>query len=152
MSEFANRSIGVGMKATRAFFNVSRVTDRIDPVKRRLLFKFGGLTKTIARRSIRPGGKQNKVSSPGETPRYHKTTYFKKSIRFSVNKQKETVVIGPVGNPMKGVPKLLQGLEYGGDFVSSKGKRFKVSARPFMNPAFEKTKSKISELWSQSGG
>ena len=151
MSEFAKRSIGVGFRIGKVNFDASKVTDKIDPIKRRFLYKFGGLTKTIARRSIRPGGKGNKISKPGEAPRYHGRSLFKKQIVFNVNYQTENVMIGPMGKNSKG-GHLLGTLEYGGDAVSKKGKSFRVEARPFMNPAFKTAKTKISKLWSEAGG
>jgi len=159
MSEFARHSIGIGMRATKSFFNVSKVTDKIDPIKRRFLFKFGAFTHTRAKRSIKPGGKKKTRSAPGEPPRTH-TKFLPKGIKYAVDSVKESVVIGPIVRATRyGGPKILRTLEEGGmvsfvDIVKGKKKKFthRMEARPFMGPAFESEKADISDTWRKAGG
>lgn len=177
MSSIPGKSMSVGFRATAAFFNTDKVTDKIDRVKRRFLFTFGAYVRTRARQSIKSGGKSNKRSKPGDPPKFH-TPFLKKGILFSVDTVKESVVIGPVVVPTEfGGPGALSALEEGGTvsireiigeqqggrnssgrFTAKKKIRFtgrrtrtRIKARPFMGPAFEKEKANISEIWRKSG-
>jgi len=165
--------LGIGMRPGLVFFNHKSIKKYTDRRTARFLSKFGAFVRRSAKSSIKPGGKSNKTSKPGEPPRSH-TKALKSGIFFAYNKYNDSVIIGPVIVPTKyGGADALNALEEGGHImgmiasVSGGGrnnagqfqkKRFsnfrevklKIQARPFMKPAFEKEKSKINTIWKSS--
>ena len=126
------------------------------------LSRFGAYVMTAARTSIR---KRKKISEPGKAPNSH-VGYLRRGIEF--DKTDNSVYIGPVplnGRALKGTLPLL---EYGGQryqpvYLPPKSRRrrgdrmrrqmanARYRARPFMQPAFEKTIQKHSTTnWLKS--
>lgn len=145
--------LGVGFKIKDMFFDRAAVASHIDPKKRKFLSKFGAFVRTRAKRSIKPGGKSNIISDPGEPPRSHDGS-LRKNIFFAYEASSENVVIGPIVLPGKIGAEALEALEFSGETVIerlSRGKRKRervnIEARPFMTPAFEAEKSNISTIW-----
>ena len=145
--------LGVGFKVKDFFFDRATVIAHLDPRKRKFLSKFGAFVKTRAKRSIRPGGKSNIISQPGETPRGHEGS-LRKNIFNAFDPDNESVVIGPIILPGKIGAEALEALEFRGETVierMNRGKRKRetvnIEARPFMTPAFEAEKSNISSIW-----
>lgn len=146
--------LGVGFEVKKFFFDSALVMKETTKEDRKRLSKFGAFVRRTARSSIRPGGKKNKSSEPGEPPRSH-TGFLKKNIFFAYEPQAKNVVIGPIVISSAGGADALDALEHGGTTTIerlNKGKRVKerkkIEARPFMTPAFEKEKSSISKIWS----
>ena len=113
----------------------------------KMLSGFGAYTRTVARRSLRRKGK---VSPPGSPPASH-TKALKTSILFGVDRDRRSVVIGPVRlRGRKSVAHLVPPLlEYGGVTRSTKGrgKKMRYRARPFMGPAFQKSLPEVDRFW-----
>lgn len=167
----------IGFKIKLVKFNPKAVTSKTDRIRLRFLGKFGAFAMTTARRSIKSGGKKNKQSRPGEPPRTH-VKFFKKAIRFAVDRGRYSVVIGPTIVPTQyGGSSVLQALEEGGavtmrelgragggrnkkgqfkkkDVIRFTGKKVQktIRARPYMGPAFRKEKTKIADTWRKAGG
>lgn len=120
---------------------VIRATER---GQRRALAKGGAYVRMTARRSIR---KRKAISEPGSPPSSHQGDY-RKSIFFAYDPQTESVIIGPradFGSKGSRVPELL---EFGGPAVDWRNwQRVNYRARPHMEPALEKSESKIAEFW-----
>lgn len=135
---------------TRTFFNSKKVLRLLDKKTHAVFARFGKYVRTTAKRSIRPVGKKGTPSKPGSPPKSRKGL-LKNFIFYAFDLAKRSVVIGPqkIGGLKGKTPSVL---EYGGNV---KGKRrhstaSKVSARPYMGPAFEKSKKKLSSLWANN--
>jgi hypothetical protein len=135
--------------ATSGFFNRRAVTSAVDRATRRVLSRFGAFVRTTARSSIR---RRKSVSKPGRPPTSW-TGLLKKFLFFSFDRERRSVVIGPVRlNSSDGeAPGLL---ERGGAATREdrRGKRHRVNyaSRPYMGPAFEKEQPKLPEMWRDS--
>jgi len=104
------------------------------------LGRAGALVRTIARRSIRRKGVQNKPSKPGNPPKT--TGPLRRSILFEVAKDKQDVIVGPSSDFVDNVGKAH---EFGGKF-----RKEKFPKRPFMGPALEKASPRLPKLWAKS--
>lgn len=138
------------------FFDKQAVTSRVDLATRRVLSKFGAHVRSDAKRSIRtPRGKKNTPSNPPSPPR-NQTGKLKGGIYFSYEPSTRNVVIGPVLFARARNDNLVM-LEHGGRRQMTvpkrgqTGKTIAVSAtypaRPFMQPAFDKNKPKVAEMY-----
>lgn len=112
------------------------------------LARAGGYIRTLARRSMRPGGKKNATAPPGTPPRYHAKN-LRDLIFFALFGS--GVRIGPVKFRKGEAPALL---EFGGTATRTDnrtGKRYTARYRgnPFMQPALNQAVSqgKVSEAW-----
>ncbi len=136
--------IGLNFAAAKSgFFDRSAVVKAMDKTNRANLSKFGAFTRTAGRSSLRS---TKKISRPGMPPASHVGT-VKKLLFFAYDPSRKSVVIGPVGS--KPDPKALRLLEEGGQDVR-RGKTLIYRPRPFMGPAFEKTKKQLPEIWANS--
>jgi hypothetical protein len=135
-------------RTKQLFFDRKRVTSALDKGTRKVLSQFGALVRKTARWSIR---KRKRSSLPGQPPSSH-TGLLKRFLFYSYDDSRKSVVIGPAKlNAKKGyVPEVL---EYGGTTLLEIGKEKKkvqIASRPYMNPAFEKTKTQLPQLWRNS--
>lgn len=133
------------LKITHLFFDSAKVTSAVDKGTRKVLSKFGAFVRRTAKGSIR---KRKQSAHAGQPPSSH-TGLLKRFIFFGYEPQKRSVVIGPARlteNNRGDAPSVL---EYGGRTTVDK-KRVKISARPFMGPAFEKEKQILPALWKDS--
>ena len=127
------------------FFDGDEINKRKDKEKVKALMAAGAFVRTIAKRSIKKGGKKGKVSSPGQPPRRHVTPGIN-TIFFVHEKTRDSVIVGPV-KFQSGGTKILQTLEGGGSIKAirtnpktkkKESKVMKIKPRPFMAPAKEK--------------
>lgn len=77
------------------FFDRQKVRDMMDKKTHRALQHGLASIRTIARRSMRPGGKAYKVAQSGEAPRAH-TRLLKDQFYFYYNSSERSGVVGPV--------------------------------------------------------
>ena len=137
---------------TRTFFYNRKVLRLLDRKTHGALKRFGSFVRKTARRSIRPVGKSGKPSKPGQPPKSRRGL-LKNFIFYGFDLARRSVVIGPQKiYGLKG--KAPSVLEYGGN-ARTKSKRrtitsSKVSARPYMGPAFKKGKKQLASLWSNN--
>jgi hypothetical protein len=140
--------IGVTIdQAKGLFFDRAKVTSGTDRAQRRVLSKFGAFVRRGARSSIR---KRKRSSAPGSPPSSH-TGRLKRHIYFLYEPQRRSVIIGPV--LLSGSTDAPRLLEHGGAVVRRKRKktvRVTYKPRPFMGPAFEREKPKLSAMWRDS--
>lgn len=130
------------------FFDRPKMTKLMDRLTFRTLGRFGSYT----RRSIRNDLKKKKgPSRPGRPPHSH-VGLLKKLTFFFVDPKRRDVSIGPTGfgtNPA--VPGLL---ERGGMFVlkgkDGKRRRARIEARPFVNPAGERSVRQMPRFVNQA--
>jgi len=141
-----------GMVTKQMFFDTKAVLSAVDKATRRVLSRFGAFVRTTARSSIR---KRKRPSAPGRPPSSH-TGLLRKFIFFGYDRQRQSVVIGPMRLNQK-TGDALEALEYGGPSTVVEGRRGKrrrrrinVAARPFMGPAFEKEQPKLPAMWRDS--
>ena len=134
----------------------------------RSLYHAGASLRKAAQQSMR---KAKGPSPPGTPPHVH-TGRLRRSIMFSVDKQKEELVVGPSYNMVKRggrPPWLAQMLEHGGTFQRRltpkrkgrgrprKGEAVRTvsvtyPARPFMAPALQKNLARFHREWQGAIG
>ncbi|MBI5725256.1 MAG: hypothetical protein HZA50_14955 [Planctomycetes bacterium] len=139
----------IGIKIDKSmFFDRKKIMNAVDAGVRKVLSKFGAFVRTAARSSIR---KRNSVSQSGQPPSSH-TGLLKKLIYFGYDAVRKSVVIGPA--PLRSEVEAPPLLEYGGRArrKNRKGKAVIATyeARPYMQPAFEEEKKKLSDMWRNS--
>ena len=122
-----------------------RTQDHTDEVKRKVkaasfrsLGHAGAAIRLTARRSIR---KRKRPSAPGSAP-HTRQGQLRRAIAYSVEKQKERVVVGPE-HAIVGPSAMAH--EFGGDFRGEKYQR-----RPFMGPALKKIQDRLPRQWAGS--
>lgn len=138
------------MRAKAFFFDKKAVRDMVDEKTRSALGRVGAFVRQRARSSMRPGGKKNKISAPGEAPRTH-TGELKKKLWFALEPSGKSVVIGPAKFKEGKAPGLL---EFGGNVPGRRrgGKSYTAhyKARPYMGPALDKELKNIAPQWGAS--
>ena len=142
----------IGMVTKQMFFDRDKVRRKTDSATRRVLSRFGAFVRTAARHSIRT---RKRTSAPGEPPSSH-TGLLKRFLFFGYDRDRRSVVIGPMPLNQKGgdAP---AALEYGGPSTVVEGlrrqrrkRRIRIAARPYMGPAFEQEKPKLPAMWRDS--
>lgn len=101
----------------------------------RVLYKASGFIRTVARRSIK---KKDTPAAPGKPP-HTQTKRLRKAILFEVDRATQTSVVGPSADVV-GIAGAEH--EHGGRF-----RRESFKPRPFMRPAFEKTRPMLPRFW-----
>ena len=149
----------------RMFFDRKPVMSAVDKTTRQVLSRFGAYVRTRARSSIR---RRKSISKPDQAPT-SQTGVLKAGIVFGYDKRAQTVVIGPMPLNQKRAGtgwKTLQALEEGGYSTLAEGpwsrrrgartrrrtRQIYVEARPFMQPAFDKEKKNLPDMWQNSIG
>lgn len=144
--------LNVSLKQVKAIFNDQLVASKMQTATAKALKRAGAFVQRTARRSMRKVGKKGLPSRPGKPPKVRRGD-IKRHLYFVVDREIQTVVIGPVKLPWgNDAPKIL---EHGGPQewkYYKDGELFFTStvfyrARPFMAPALEKEQSKLPELW-----
>ena len=135
------------------FFDSAKVQAAMSRAERQVLSRFGAYVRRSARSSIR---KRKRPAAIGSPPSSH-TGHLKKFIFFAYDVRRQSVVIGPVrlNNKPGEAP---AALEYGGrSHVVRRnrlGRRQRrtivIRPRPFMGPAMEKERPKLSAMWENS--
>lgn len=140
----------IDMRIRAMFFDRPKVARAVDRAKRRVLSKAGAFIRQRARTSIRP---RKRTSRPGEPPTSH-TGLLRRFIFFGYDRQRESVVVGPVGFRRSKAPHVL---EVGGRTQvesrrGGKGRKrtVRIAARPYMAPALEKEQSNLPKVWRNS--
>ena len=148
-------SFNITFKAAKSnFFDRASILDVLDKQERKYLARYGALVRSIARRSIkkqpyRVGSKnerdrrrdrRRRASKPGFPPG-DVTGILKKTIFFSFDDSRRTVVIGPIktsGTKGRNVPETL---EYG---------RGRIRPRPFMVPAHNEALPQAENIYKET--
>jgi hypothetical protein len=134
------------IKVKDLFFDRAAVMSAMDKAVIKNLNKFGGYVRKAAQNSlVHKGG----YSKPGHAPHSH-TDLIKKNIFYYADIGKQSVIIGPVKLGKK-YSDVLPILEYGGATIR-RGKPAIYAARPFMQPAFERSKTRkaLKDIWQNS--
>lgn len=98
----------------------------------------GGAIRLAAVRSIR----KRKGPAPAGQPPHTHTRRLPRAFKYAVEKQRQTVVIGP---DIQSLGTAGKAHEHGGHY-----RRERYPKRPFMGPALEKTKERLPKLWAGS--
>lgn len=138
-------------KFRQNFFDSRKVLVAADQGKRRALSRFGAYTRRSARQSIR---RRKRASRPGEAPTSRKGQ-LKRFLFFAYESQGESVVIGPakLSGSTFSIPEII---EHGGTVSVTTGRkrrrrlRARYAARPFMQPAFQKTQQRLPQIWENA--
>lgn len=88
-----------------------RLFAAVERGRRRGLMRGGAYVRLTARRSIKPGGKRNAISQPGEPVRWHVKPGLRNNILFAYDPRNGTVPVGPIQFRNSDV---LEKLEHGG--------------------------------------
>ena len=134
--------------ATEHFFDRANVQRAIEQGKLRGLKRFGALTRTIARRSIKRRAKGR--HAPRGKPPTNQTGLLRKGILFFADLTNRSVIIGPARFQKAGdAPHLL---EYGGRTTIPylRHKTVQLLPRPYMRPAFTIAQERLPEIWEDS--
>ena len=146
--------IGMKLDQTKGlFFDRAEVMRATSKAERRVLSRFGAFVRRSARSSIR---KRKGISQPGRPPSSH-TGLLRRFIFFAYQVQDRSVIIGPVRLNQK-VGDAPAALEHGGQSRVVRGSRrrgrtvrtIRVRPRPYMQPAFEKEKENLPQMWRDS--
>jgi len=150
--------IGYHVVVKTLFFDAPKVIGAMDKVTACVFSKFGAYVRQTARQSIH---NRKKPSAPGKPPSSH-TGLLKHFIYFAYDPRARSVVIGPVriherprGGGVLEVPDVL---EHGGRTAVNTGRYrrhqkirttryIQIKARPYMQPAFEKEKPNLPNIW-----
>ena len=127
----------VGMKV-RTRSDVPKVLRKVRQANIRSLGHAGGTIRKVARHSIR---RSPNPSAPGKPPHTRKGQ-LRRSILYAVQKNKQSVVIGP---SVALVGTSATAHEFGGRY-----RRERYPRRRFMGPALEKTRAKLPRHWAGS--
>jgi hypothetical protein len=119
-------------------FHPKRVKNTAKKATFRNLGHAGAAIRLTARRSIKKGKRSSRAGQPPHT----RKGQLKRSLRYAVDKDKGSVIIGPTYT-MVGRSGMAH--EFGGKF---RGQRY--PKRRFMGPALEKNTHKLSRLWADS--
>jgi hypothetical protein len=154
MSDF-----GVKMTVKNLFFDRAMVVREIGKINAAALSKAGAFVRRRARSSMR---RRKKASTPGSPPSAHSTDTVAtlKNILFAYDRQRQSVVIGPVRLNGSGgsVPALH---EFGGTqtvrrFRRQNGRNQLIPKlahyppRPFMGPALKAEAHNFPNLWASN--
>jgi len=138
------------LRIKQMFFDRPKVKRAVDAARRRVLSKAGAFIRQTARTSIR---KRTGTSKPGSPP-YSHVGLLRRFILFGYDRGSDSVVVGPVGFRRSTAPSVL---EFGGQTTVTRRRRGKrterrvrIAPRPYMNPALEKERPKLPELWRNS--
>lgn len=144
---------GIGISVKKVIDETNKVLAEVDKQTAKNLKAVGAETRKVARRSIR---KKQKPSAPGRPPRSVVGT-LRRTIFFWIERN-QAVITGPIHLPgsTSNIPEVL---EHGGTSRSKRRsvgrRRFysrTIQARPYMGPAFTKTRDDIRNIWKPVGG
>lgn len=153
----------ISARTKALFFDRPAVMRAMDDATGKVFRRFGGAVRLTARRSI---VKRKAASFPGRPPSSH-VGLLRRMIFFVYSRLLRTVIIGPerVAGKIGDAP---HALEHGGrtTIVSAdasvgrrgrrrvigerRRRRITIKQRPFMGPAFEKMKPRLSAMWQDS--
>lgn len=140
----------------RLFFDKPAVMNAMDRATNRALSRLGAYVMSDAKRSLRKAGPKTRPSTPPAPPR-SRTGLLKERIKFAYEREKRTVVIGPMKLPRTRYDDNLIMLEYGGK-RQMKGlgwghRRSSIAVykkRPFMQPAYDKNIGLAHKLYKDA--
>jgi phage gpG-like protein len=127
----------IGLKANWNF-RPERIRNAAKKASFKNLGHAAAAVRLTAKRSIR----RNKKPSSAGTPPHTRKGQLKRSLRYVVEKDKERALIGPTYTM---VGRSAMAHEFGGKF-----RKQRYPKRPFMQPALESNKRKISKIWANS--
>lgn len=131
------------------FLDRQAVIRRTDRAQRRALNRAGGLTRTIARRSMRKYS--GRASRQGEPPKYREGS-LRRLLFYAFDPAAESVIVGPVGFGRSELPLVLEqgGLVTVTSRRDRKRKTKRIEARPYMVPALDRAAPELPEIFGQS--
>ncbi len=139
----------MGFKITGVILNTRKIQKAAERAERRVLSRFGFLTRQAAQRSVK---RRKKVSAAGQPPSSH-TGALRRFILYAYQRATRSVIIGPkrLGNKGGG-GRAPAALEYGGRSATAdkRPRAIKIRPRPTMGPAFKETKPQLRSLWHNS--
>lgn len=139
--------MNISVVPKQLFFDRPKVVALMDKTTRRILGRFGALTRKIERQSIR---RRKSSSRPGQPPHAHaKGNDGLKLVYFAVDPAKRDVVIGPVGFKAADGTPVPELLDRGGTVtrrIRGRTRRQTYRARPFAEPAGREAIKQLPEI------
>lgn len=156
MPTFAQFSKRSSRATFSGFFDREAVIRRLTRKEHRVLNHTGGFARKVARRRMKEGGfgKKQKVSRPGQSPRFH-TRKLKDLIFYSLAADGNSVVIGPVSFRSDhalalGAKTGAQILEEGGElYFPLKRRTGHIEPRPYMAPTMRLAEVEFRKLMKE---
>ncbi len=154
--------------AKEGFFDRQLVLDAVDKPTREILNEFGRLVRKDAQKSLvyddgpSPAGQpphahrsrtRTRISKKTGKERTRSVSFLREFLFYSFDKERRSVVIGPVKLSSTVDSGALPALEYGGKSTivdHGKEKRVSIAARPFMRPAFQAELPGLPAMWKNS--
>jgi hypothetical protein len=138
-------AIGTLVDVKKIFFDREKIINATDKATRKALGNIGGYVRKVARNSIQKG---KRPSPPGQPPHSH-VGLLKQGILYGYDADSKSVVVGPtLLRSRSKYGDTLEMIEYGGT-TNRKGKPARYRARPFMEPAKEKS-APFDRFWKDS--
>ena len=133
-------------RVKKLFLDRAEVTSRLDKGTATAFRIIGARVRLNARNSIRKAPKKRR--STGRRAPYDRTGRLKKFIFFSLDRETDSLVVGPVKLESVAAENAPELLEYGGIGRNSKtGESVEYEAFPYMTPAFERERPRISDAF-----
>ena len=128
----------MGKCEIRVEFDEKKVLGPVKNGNTKALTRAGAYVRKAARNAV---SRSKKASAPGSPP-HTRRGLLKRSILFGVEKQRQTVVIGPA---FQFIGIAMTAHEFGGNY-----RRRKYPKRPLMGPSLIKTAPQLPKLWADS--
>lgn len=142
------------------FFDRRAVYSRLETKERQVLSATGAFHRRAVQQSMRPGGKKNKVSEPGQPPRWH-TKLLRNGVLFAYDPEARSVIVGVM--PLRKEGEAPSKLQTGGNVTIAQKRRVNgvtkiikkqvhIAARPYIGPpapTYNKTIDKMLSLIEQ---
>ena len=127
--------IGISCKVTNRFNSLER---KVQQANFKNLGHAAATLRMVARQSIR---RRKKPSQPGSPP-HTQTGRLKRSIIYSVDRQRQSAIIGPSHSIIGPA---------GAEHEHGGGRRKqRFPRRPYMGPALKKIQPRLSRMWASS--
>lgn len=119
-------------------FDESGLAAKVAKASVDVLRRMGAYVRTVARRKVKTGERPSVAGTPPRS----RTGALKRGVLFGVEKNSQTVVVGP---SEKFVGTSMAAHEFGGAY-----KRERYPRRPLMGPSLKESAPRLAKLWQDA--
>jgi hypothetical protein len=119
-------------------FDESGLAAKVAKASVDVLRRMGAYVRTVARRKVKTGERPSVAGTPPRS----RTGALKRGVLFGVEKDSQTVVVGP---SEKFVGTSMAAHEFGGAY-----KRERYPRRPLMGPSLKESAPRLAKLWQDA--